>query len=161
MRWNVESHFFSQTGCIGESLATRMSHEFQSPVIRLGQTVFFCPVVIQLAWLFIFLHASHVCFILASHHSRVSREFQSRVTFLLHTLDQIFTLSYTQPLHYLHVCFILVSHHLWVSCEFQSSHLRVTHSWSNLHTFSHTSLTLFPPKYRVSKCWITRKFGME
>ena len=55
----------------------------------------FCLVVIQLFWIFIFLHALHVCFILASHHSRV--------TFLLHTLDQIFTLSHTQPLHYSYI----------------------------------------------------------
>ena len=52
---------------------TRMSCEFQSSYqTRLDCT--FCPVVIQLSWLFIFLHDSHVCFILASHHSRVSRE---------------------------------------------------------------------------------------
>ena len=34
----------------------------------------FCVVVIQLACLFIFLHASHMCFILTSYHSRVSRK---------------------------------------------------------------------------------------
>ena len=35
------------------------------------------------------------------------------------------------------------------------------HSWSFLHTLSHTTLTWFLPKYRVSKCWITSKFGTE
>ena len=33
----------------------------------------------------------------------MSRKFQPRVTFLLHTLDQIFTLSHTQPLNYSHL----------------------------------------------------------
>ena len=33
--------------------------------------------------------------------------------------------------------------------------------WVFLHTLSHTTLTWFPPKYRVSKCWITNKFGTE
>ena len=37
----------------------------------------------------------------------------------------------------------------------------------NAHTlefftfFSHTTFTLFPPKFRVSNCWITSKFGTE
>ena len=35
------------------------------------------------------------------------------------------------------------------------------HSWAFLYTLSHTTLTWFPPKYRVSKCWITSKFGTE
>ena len=35
------------------------------------------------------------------------------------------------------------------------------HSWAFLHTLSHTTLTWFLPKYRVSKCWITSKFGTE
>ena len=30
-------------------------------------------------------------------------------------------------------------------------------SWAFLHTLSHTTLTWFPPKYKVSKCWITSK----
>ena len=34
-------------------------------------------------------------------------------------------------------------------------------SWAFLHTLSHTTLIWFPPKYRVSKCWITSKFVME
>ena len=49
------------------------------------------------------------------------------------------------------------------------SHLRVLAaslcftalSWAFLYTLSHTTLTWFPPKYRVSKCYITSKFVME
>ena len=48
---------------------------------RLNYT--FCPVVIHLAWLFFFLHASHVCFILASHHSRDNRKSPSCCTLLI------------------------------------------------------------------------------
>ena len=36
-----------------------------------------------------------------------------------------------------------------------------SHYWVFLHTFSHTTLTWFPPKYRVSKCWIISKFDTE
>ena len=32
-------------------------------------------------------------------------------------------------------------------------------SWAFLHTLSHTTLTWIPPKYRVSKCWITSKLA--
>ena len=34
-----EKSLFSKTGCTGESLATGMSREFQSPITRLGQAV--------------------------------------------------------------------------------------------------------------------------
>ena len=37
----------------------------------------------------------------------------------------------------------------------------VAHSWAFLHILSHTTLTWFSPKYRVSKYWITNKFGTE
>ena len=36
-----EKSIFNKTGCISESLATGMSREFQSPIIRLGQTILF------------------------------------------------------------------------------------------------------------------------
>ena len=36
-----EKSIFNKTGCTSESLATGMSREFQSPVIRLGQTILF------------------------------------------------------------------------------------------------------------------------
>ena len=32
---------------------------------------------------------------------------------------------------------------------------------SFFHTLTHTTLTWFSPKYRISKCWVTRKFGTE
>ena len=47
-----EKSLFSKTGCTGESLATGMSHKFQLPITKLGQTrpnCTFCLVVIQLS----------------------------------------------------------------------------------------------------------------
>ena len=35
----------------------------------------------------------------------------------------------------------------------------IAHFLRFLHTLSHTTLTWFPPKYRVSKCWITSKLA--
>ena len=49
----------------------------------------FCPVMIQLAWLFIFLHASHMCFILASHHLWVNHESPSCCTLLIKSLHSL------------------------------------------------------------------------
>ena len=60
-------------------------------------------------------------------------------------------------LHAPHVWHILASHHLQASRELPLD----AHTWSILHTLSHTTLTLFPPKYKVSKYWITSKFGTE
>ena len=60
-------------------------------------------------------------------------------------------------LHTSHVCYILASHYLRVNQE----SILVAHYWSNLHTLSHTALTLFPSKYRISKCRITSKFDTE
>ena len=35
----------------------------------------------------------------------------------------------------------------------------LAHSWAFLHIFSHTTLTIIPPKYRVTNCWITSKLA--
>ena len=98
-----EKSHFSKTGCFGKSLRDWDESWVLVASYQTKPDYTFFPVVIQLSWHFNFLHTSLVCFILASHHSRVSHEFQSWVTFLLHTLDQIFTLSHTQPLHYSHL----------------------------------------------------------
>ena len=63
--------------------------------------------------------------------------------------------------------------HAWHVCYFwrleAASHPRdqvaslcfLTHSWAFQHFISLTTLTTIPPKYRVTKCWITSKFGTE
>ena len=56
-----------------------------------------CLVVIQLTWLFIFLHASHMCFILASHHSRVNHESPSCCTLLIKSLHSFTHNRYIIP----------------------------------------------------------------
>ena len=37
--------------------------------------------------------------------------------------------------------------------------LQNPHFWIFLHTLSHTTLTWFPPKYKISKYWITSKLA--
>ena len=37
----------------------------------------------------------------------------------------------------------------------------LAHSWAFQHSISLTTLTTIPPKYRVTKCWNTSKFGTE
>ena len=87
---------FSQIGWSG-NLTSRLgwvassSHELT--------TWDFCPVVQQLARLFNFWHASHVCNFLATCKPRATREIQLRVLASLHNLEQFFTLSHTLPLH--------------------------------------------------------------
>ena len=45
------------------------------------------------------------------------------------------------------------------TCQPRSSReaLLSVHFWAFLRTFSHITLTWFPPKYKVSKCWISSK----
>ena len=59
----------------------------------------FCPVVLQLAWLFIFSTCFTRVHHLAACQPRASREFQLRVPTTLHKLEHFFTLSHTLPLH--------------------------------------------------------------
>ena len=63
----------------------------------------FCPVVLQLAWLFMFsacfTHVHH----LAAYQPGATREFQSWVPVTLHKLEHFFTLSHTLPLHDSHL----------------------------------------------------------
>ena len=95
-------------------------------IIEWPDYVFF-PIVIQLSWPFNFLHASYVCWILASHHLRVSHVFQSWECFWLHTLDQFFTLFHAQPLHFSHlnIGFLIVElQAIWQG-------IKPTHSWIN------------------------------
>ena len=96
-----EKSFFSKKRCTGKSLCNK--DESQVPIAsyqtRLNYT--FCSVLIQLSSLFIFLHASHMCFILASHHSRVncksSRESPSCYTPLIKSSHSLTHNSYIIP----------------------------------------------------------------
>ena len=57
----------------------------------------------QLARLFSFWHAWHVCTFLAAYKLRATREIQSRVLASLHNLEHFFTLSHTLSLHNSHL----------------------------------------------------------
>ena len=102
---NVKSQFFfsfkNRAGWrLG--LATWLRREFKPRanwMVRLD----FCPVVLQLAWLFSSLACSVRVHLLAACKPQASREIQPRVSASLHILEHFFTLSYTLPLHDSHL----------------------------------------------------------
>ena len=100
----------------------------------------FCPVVIQLSWPFNFLHASHVCHILASHHSQVSREIQLRVaSWCIHLINSSHSLTHDSYfLHALHVCHILASHHSRVNWGNLVASCLLMHTLDQFFTLSRT-----------------------
>ena len=63
----------------------------------------FCPVVLQLAWLFNSLACSARVHLLAACKPQASHEIQLRVSTSLHCLEHFFTLSHTLPLHDSHL----------------------------------------------------------
>ena len=94
---------FSQTWWFGD-LASRLDWVASSSrELTAWPTWDFCLVVQQLAWLF----SSPACFTrvsaLAACQSRVTREFQPRVSASLHNLEHFFTLSHSLPLHDSHL----------------------------------------------------------
>ena len=95
---NVKSQFFQNRASWRLGLVTWLSREFKLRANWMAR-LDFCPVVLQLAWLF----SSLACFahvhLLAACKPRASREIQSRVFALLHNLEHFFTHSHTLPLH--------------------------------------------------------------
>ena len=86
--------FFCKTRCFGKSLTTGTSREFQSPnnwMVRLYFLPYNDPAILTLQLIACFTH------VLDFGKSPVAR------SLWLHTLDQFFTLSHTQPLHYSHL----------------------------------------------------------
>ena len=102
MRWNVKSQFSAKQGALATHFATGMSCKFQSPVTKLAKLYFLFyndPAVLTLQ-----LPACFTCVLHFGKSPLVSQlRFPVASHFLLHTLDQIFTLSHTQPLHYSHL----------------------------------------------------------
>ena len=102
MRWNVKSQFSTKQGALATHFATGMSRKFQSPVTKLAKLYFlFCNDLVVLT---LQLLAYFTC-VLHFGKSPLAGQLQVPVMshFLLLTLDQIFTLSHTQPLHYSHI----------------------------------------------------------
>ena len=92
--WNVR---FYKTG-VACGLASRLDWVTRSNrEIIIWPVVLFCPVILQLAWLFTFQHAWHVCCVwrlAAASHPRVPA---ASLCFLAHSWA-INTLSYSLPL---------------------------------------------------------------
>ena len=63
----------------------------------------FCPVVLQLAWLFSSPACSARVQLLAGYKLQASREIQPRVSASLHNLEHFFTFFHTLPLHDSHL----------------------------------------------------------
>ena len=97
-----ENSFFCKTGCTGESLTIGTSREFQSPHNRMVRLYFLScsdPIVLTLQLLACFTH------VLDSGESPLASQSRGPIvrSLLMHTLDQFFILSLTQPLHYSHL----------------------------------------------------------
>ena len=98
----MKSQFSAKEGALATHFATGMSREFQLPITRPVKLYFLsCR---NLASLTLQIPA---CFTRVLHFDESPLASQSRVPvtshFLLHTLDQNFTLFHTQPLHYSHL----------------------------------------------------------
>ena len=97
-----EKSLFSKTMCTGESLATWMSCEFQSPDNRMAKPYFLSCSGLAVLTLQLPTCSTHV-----PHTGESPLASQSRdpvvSCLLMHTLDQFFTLSHTQPSHYSHL----------------------------------------------------------
>ena len=97
---------------------------------------FFCSVVIYLSWHFNFLHAPHVW-----HFWRVTTHESVARVLLMHTLDQIFTLSHTQPLHNSHL-----------NIGFLIAKLQANLVWNKASAWLNKfNLTIFPFGYSMTK----------
>ena len=100
--WNAKSQFFQNRVGWQLDLATWLSREFK-PRANLMASLDFCPVVLQVAWLFSSPACSARVQLLAACKPRASREIQLRVPASLHSLEHFFTLSHTLPLHDSHL----------------------------------------------------------
>ena len=99
---NAKSQFFQNRVGWQLDLATWLSREFK-PRANWMANLDFCPVVLQLAWLFNSPACSVRVQLLATCKPWASREIQPRVPATLHSLEHFFTLSYTLPLYDSHL----------------------------------------------------------
>ena len=98
--WKVS---FSQTGCSGD-LTSQLGWVASSNREQMAWPAWdLCLVVQQLARLFSFWHAWHMCNFLVACKLRATRKIQSQVSASLHNLKQFFTLSHTLLLHDSHL----------------------------------------------------------
>ena len=100
--WNAKSQFFQNRVGWRLDIATWLSREFK-PRANWVASLDFCPVVLQLAWLFSSPAYSVRVQLLVACKPRASHEIQPRVRASLHSLEHFFTLSHTLPLHDSHL----------------------------------------------------------
>ena len=102
MKQNVKSQFSAKQCALASHFTTGMSCEFQSPVNRNARLYFLsCS---DLAVLTLQLPACSTR-VLDSDKSPLTSQLRDPIVscLLMHTLDQFFTHSHTQPLHYSHL----------------------------------------------------------
>ena len=94
----------------------------------------------------------------------LSREFkswdncQAKLSFLSYSALAVVTLQFLAC--FTHVACWRVASSKSLARSSHKNLFECTHTWI-LHTLWHTTLTWFPPKYRVSNCWNISKFGTE
>ena len=102
MRWNVKSQFLAKQGALMSHFATGMSRKFQLLVNRKVRMYFLSCSDLAILTLQLPTCSTRV---LDFGKSPLVSQSRDPVTscLLMHTLDQFFTLSHTQPLHYSHL----------------------------------------------------------
>ena len=104
-------------------LATWLSRK-SKPRANWMASLDFCPVVLQMAWLFSSPACSAGVQLLAAYKLRASRKIQPRVPASLYSLEHFFTLSHTLPLHDSHL-----------NTGFLSAVLQANLSWNKANTW--------------------------
>ena len=140
--WNAKSQFFQNRVGWRLNLATWLSREFKLRA-NLMASLDFCPIVLQVAWLFSSLACSVRVQLLATCKPRASREIQPRVPASLHSLEYFFTLS--------HTLFLYDSH---LNTGFLNAVLQPNFSWNKTNTWliKFNLTTLFCRKSESSPC---------
>ena len=137
---NVKSQFFQNRAGWRLGLVTWLSRKFK-PRANWMARLDFCPVVLQLAWLFSSLACSTHVHLLAACKPWASREIQPRVSASLHSFEHFFTLSHTLSLHDSHL-----------NTRFLSAELQ-----TNLHKIKPTKwlikFNLKIPKWQMALEW--------
>ena len=92
--------------------------------------------------------------------ARSSREITKRpaILFCLVVLQLAWRFNFWHAWHVSIFWRLAAASHPW---DLVASLCFLAHSWTFHHTISLTTLTTIPPKYRVTSCWITSKFGSE
>ena len=102
MRMECKESIFQNRAGWRLDLTTWLSHEFKSRANWVA-SLDFCPVVLQLAWLFNCPAYSARVQLLAACKPRASREIKPRDFASLYSLEHFFTLSHVLPLHDSHL----------------------------------------------------------